>query len=160
MVDIVLEMLSLEVCKDRKIGNAQLRGISGGQKKRMSIGRVRFVMQNTDSLKVLVSCPGVVFLDEPTTGLSSTDSMTVMENMKTMANELGITVVLSSLCKFESLSQISVIHQPRNEVFNAFNRLILMVEGKLAFQGAADAQNLIEHRKYSGCSIPLRNPGL
>jgi len=94
--------LSLENCRDKKIGNAQLRGISGGQKKRMAIGRV------------LVSCPSILFLDEPTTGLSSTDSMTVMKNLEDLAQEVGITIV-------------SVIHQPRNEVFHTFNNLMLMV---------------------------------
>lgn len=92
------------------------KGISGGEKKRTSIG--------VD----LITNPSLIFLDEPTTGLDSTTALQVIILLRQLANE-GRTV-------------ISTIHQPSSEVFAEFDRLLLLVEGRCIFQGrSSDANN-------------------
>ena len=62
-----------------------------------------------------MSCPLAIFLDEPTSGLDSTSALTVCETLKAIAS-LGVTVV-------------TVIHQPRYEVFEQFDDLLLLAPG-------------------------------
>jgi ABC-type multidrug transport system ATPase subunit len=83
--DLILE-LGLTSCADVKVGNAFIKGISGGERKRTSIG------------VELITNPSIIFLDEPTTGLDSTTALQVILLLKTLAKQ-GKTV-------------ISTIHQP------------------------------------------------
>jgi len=106
----IMHALGLDKVKDSYIGTADVRGISGGQKKRVSIARS------------LVSNPYLLFLDEPTSGLSAADAVTLMEQVKNLVDGLGIVAV-------------SVIHQPRNRLFKLFDNLILLSEGKMIYQG-------------------------
>jgi ABC-type multidrug transport system ATPase subunit len=110
LVYVIMQELGLDQVKDSFIGNAEVRGISGGQKKRVSIART------------LVSNPYLVFLDEPTSGLSAADAVTLIEQVKNLVDGLGIVAV-------------SVIHQPRNRLFKLFDNLILLSEGKMVYQG-------------------------
>lgn len=91
------------------------KGISGGEKKRTSIG--------ID----LITNPSLIFLDEPTTGLDSTTALQVIILLRQLANE-GRTIV-------------STIHQPSSEVFAEFDRLMLLVEGRCIFQGRSSDAN-------------------
>jgi len=111
-VNWVLESLSLTEVAEQRIGDMMNRGISGGQKRRVCIGRS------------MVGKPGILFLDEPTSGLSATDSLLVMECIRNISKRYQMTVV-------------SVMHQPRNSVFNKFEHLILLTGGKCAFNGRA-----------------------
>ncbi len=61
--------MSLEKCADTIVGTAYVRGISGGEKKRTTIGIE------------LVSNPNLLFLDEPTTGLDSTTAYDIIQNL-------------------------------------------------------------------------------
>lgn len=110
-VDAVINELSLKKCKDTKIGNARVRGISGGERKRVSI-----------AVEILRG-PVMVLLDEPTSGLDSTKSLQVVETMKQMA-ELGRTVVAS-------------VHQPRSAIWQMFDNVIILSEGRVMYQGEA-----------------------
>eukprot|EP00117_Sycon_ciliatum_P004957 scpid101826/ scgid4733/ Protein white len=85
------------------------RGISGGQQKRLSF-----------ATEVLTD-PPVLFADEPTTGLDSFASEIVVHHLKRMAKS-GRTI----LC---------TIHQPPTEVFNCFDDLLLLAEGRTAYLG-------------------------
>lgn len=83
MVIAMIRALGLEKVQDTMVGDdVEIRGISGGQKKRMAIARV------------LVSNPYLIFLDEPTSGLSAADAVTLMREVKTLVDDLGIVAVL------------------------------------------------------------------
>ncbi|KAF5832767.1 P-loop containing nucleoside triphosphate hydrolase protein [Dunaliella salina] len=103
-VDDVLEKLALMSCKDTLIGNAMVKGISGGQAKRTNIGIA------------LVTNPRVLFLDEPTSGLDSYTSNEVMRNVKQLADG-GVTIC-------------ATIHSPTAYCFSLFNRLMMLVKGR------------------------------
>ena len=103
IIDDVLLVLELDHLIDQRIGNAEARGISGGQKKRVNIGME------------LVAYPRVLFLDEPTSGLDSTASIKVCQCLKRLTS-LGITV-------------ICVIHQPRYSIFRSFDNVLLLGKG-------------------------------
>lgn len=83
----IIKALGLVKCKDSIIGDSENRGVSGGQRKRVSIA------------VELVANPSACFLDEPTSGLDSTTSIELVEMLKEMSN-IGMTLVM-------------VIHQPR-----------------------------------------------
>ena len=67
----------------------------------------------------MITDPNLIFLDEPTTGLDSFTAQSVMETLKDLALT-GRTV-------------ISTIHQPNSDIFEAFDRLMLMAQGKIIF---------------------------
>lgn len=82
----IISVLGLTKCADTYVGNALIRGVSGGEKKRTSIG-----------VELLIN-PSIIFLDEPTTGLDSTTALNVISFLNKMA-KAGRTIV-------------STIHQP------------------------------------------------
>lgn len=102
-VNQVLATLDLHEIRHSIIGDEKTRGISGGQRKRVNIGME------------MVADPTVLFLDEPTSGLDSTSSMEVCDCLQKVAS-LGLTV-------------ITVIHQPRYEIFAAFDDVLLLGKG-------------------------------
>jgi len=104
IVTSVLEDLHLSAIHDARVGTPEHRGISGGQRKRVSIAME------------LVSQPLLLFADEPTSGLDSTTAHEVVDCMNTSAERLGTTV----LC---------VIHQPRYETLLLFDDLVLLATG-------------------------------
>lgn len=110
-VQKVIQELSLTKIKDVQIGNAIVRGISGGERKRVNIGTE------------LVTDPALLFLDEPTSGLDSFNSLNVMTSMRQLASN-GRTV-------------ISTIHQPRSSIFALFDQLCLVSEGRVMYFGPA-----------------------
>jgi ABC-type multidrug transport system ATPase subunit len=77
-----------------------VKGVSGGERKRTAIG------------VELITDPQLIFLDEPTTGLDSFTAASVMETLRALAAS-GRTV-------------ISTIHQPNTEIFDNFDRLMLV----------------------------------
>jgi ABC-type multidrug transport system ATPase subunit len=93
----------IQIDVDSNIGDETTRGISGGQRKRVNIGIE------------LCAIPTCIFLDEPTSGLDSTASLEVCDNLRQIA-ELGLTIV-------------SVIHQPRIEIFEKFDDVFLIAPG-------------------------------
>lgn len=107
----IIEM-GLQDCTDKLIGNWHLRGISGGEKKRLSI-----------ALEILTK-PTLLFLDEPTSGLDSASAFFVVQALRSVARDGRRTVVSS-------------IHQPSNEVFALFDDLFLLSGGETVFFGEA-----------------------
>ncbi|KAK7404312.1 hypothetical protein VNO78_05105 [Psophocarpus tetragonolobus] len=123
--------MGLEECADRVIGNWHLRGISGGEKKRLSI-----------ALEILTR-PNLLFLDEPTTGLDSASAYFVAQTLRNLAHD-GKTV-------------ISSIHQPSSEVFALFDHLFLLSGGQTIYFGPAT--KALEFFALAGFPCPTRrNP--
>mmetsp|Transcript_2659 Transcript_2659/g.3539 ORF Transcript_2659/g.3539 Transcript_2659/m.3539 type:complete len:490 (+) Transcript_2659:539-2008(+) len=120
----MLEELGLSKCADTIVGGALLKGISGGERKRTSVG-VELVVK-----------PALVFLDEPTSGLDSFSAVNLIKVLKRVANA-GSSVLFT-------------IHQPSSDVYNAFDSLILLNHGKVMASGEADMiPGFFEERGYS-----------
>ena len=120
IVDRVIALLGLTGVRHSRIGEEGKRGISGGEKKRVAIGIE------------LVTFPGLLFLDEPTTGLDSTTAQNLIETLKGIAEQTSMTIILT-------------IHQPRASILTLFTRIIFMAQGKLIFNGTMTA--CLEHFK-------------
>ncbi|XP_022071383.2 broad substrate specificity ATP-binding cassette transporter ABCG2b [Acanthochromis polyacanthus] len=110
-VDEIIQELGLTDCADTKIGTEFLRGVSGGERKRCSIGME------------LITSPSLLFLDEPTTGLDSNTANSIMNLLHKLSRQ-GKTVIFS-------------IHQPRYSIFKQFDHLTLMHKGEVVYAGAA-----------------------
>ncbi|MED6219790.1 ABC transporter G member 26 [Stylosanthes scabra] len=110
-VETTIKELGLERCRHTKIGGGFLKGISGGERKRTSIG-----------YEILVD-PSLLLLDEPTSGLDSTS-----------ANKLLLT--LQGLAK-GGRTIITTIHQPSSRIFHMFDKLLLISEGYPVYYGKA-----------------------
>lgn len=105
----VITQLGLTNCKDSIIGNTLLRGVSGGERKRVSIGQ-----------EMLVN-PSLLFLDEPTSGLDSTTAQRIVSCLWELANK-GKTVVMT-------------IHQPSSRLYYMFHKVMLLSEGSSVYFG-------------------------
>ena len=106
----LLNTLGLHETKDLKVGSPLEKTISGGQRKRLNIALE------------LIREPSVLFVDEPTSGLSSRDSENIMDLLKELALKGRIIFV--------------VIHQPSSEIFKLFDKLLLMdQEGHPVYYG-------------------------
>eukprot|EP01121_Diplochlamys_sp_Union-15-3_P009968 TRINITY_DN274_c0_g1_i2.p1 TRINITY_DN274_c0_g1~~TRINITY_DN274_c0_g1_i2.p1 ORF type:complete len:571 (+),score=60.37 TRINITY_DN274_c0_g1_i2:290-2002(+) len=110
-VEAVISELGLEKVEDSIVGTQFKRGISGGEKKRVSIGTE------------LITDPGLLFLDEPTTGLDSYNSLGVLDNLHRLAKG-GRTIICT-------------IHQPRSTIYEFFDRLMLLSSGNVVYFGPA-----------------------
>eukprot|EP00250_Pteridium_aquilinum_P010495 c19427_g2_i1 orf=309-2771(-) len=109
--EIVLAQLGLQRCADTVIGNQFLRGVSGGERKRVCIGQ-----------EILVN-PSLLFLDEPTSGLDSTTALRIIRLLQNLAHQ-GRAVM-------------ATIHQPSSRAFHMFDKLILLSEGYSTYFGKA-----------------------
>lgn len=107
--DAVIAELGLGACADTIVGNAFVRGVSGGERKRVSIGH-----------ELLVN-PSLLVLDEPTSGLDSTAASRLVATLSALARK-GRTVVLS-------------VHQPSSRVYRAFDSVLLLSEGSCMYHG-------------------------
>ena len=96
--------------KDRVVGSNFKRGISGGEKRRVSIACE------------LVTSPSILFLDEPTSGLDSYNARNVIECLVKLSRDYDRTVIFT-------------IHQPRSNIVSLFDKLILLSEGDLIYSG-------------------------
>lgn len=118
IVDRVIGLLGLTGVRHSRIGEETKRGISGGEKKRVAIGIE------------LVTFPGLLFLDEPTTGLDSTTAQSLIETLKRIAERTRMTIILT-------------IHQPRASILALFTRIVFMSQGKLIYNGTM--QGCLDH---------------
>lgn len=129
--DTIQEM-GLTSALDTRIGGRRTKGISGGQRKRLSI-----------CLEILTR-PRLLFLDEPTSGLDSAASYHVMSRITGLAAREGMTIV-------------AVVHQPCSEVFELFHGLCLLASGQTIYFGpAANAAEFFTSNGYP-CP-PMTNP--
>ncbi|KAK7324539.1 hypothetical protein VNO77_28176 [Canavalia gladiata] len=126
VTELMME-LGLDHIADSRIGGGSDHGISGGERRRVSIG--------VD----LVHDPAVILIDEPTSGLDSASALKVVSLLRLMACNQGKTIILT-------------IHQPGFRILELFDGLILLSDGFVMHNGSL---NLLETRlKLSGHHIP------
>ncbi|KAM7487578.1 hypothetical protein LguiB_025062 [Lonicera macranthoides] len=107
---IILE-LGLSKCRDSVVGGPLFRGVSGGERKRVSIGQ-----------EMLVN-PSLLLLDEPTSGLDSTTAQRIMATLRGLARG-GRTVV-------------TTIHQPSSRLYRMFDKVVVLSDGCPIYSGNA-----------------------
>lgn len=110
VVDSVIAELGLVKCENTIIGNGFIRGVSGGERKRVSIAH-----------EMLVN-PSLLILDEPTSGLDSTAAYRLVTTLGALAQQKGKTVVAS-------------MHQPSSRVYQMFDKVLVLSEGQCLYFG-------------------------
>lgn len=123
----LINALGLESVADRQIGSVEGSGISGGERKRVSIAFA------------LAAERRVLFLDEPTTGLDA-------------ATSLGLLKTLTNLAIQHSLSVIMSIHQPSGSMLKQFDKLMLLSLGRTIFYGST--REITDHFNSQGYFCP------
>ena len=111
-VDRLIKELGLEKCANTICGNQFLKGLSGGQKRRLSLALA------------LIKNPLVLFLDEPTSGLDSASASWIMAFLNNYVKERGVVVICT-------------IHQPSTAIFKQFDSTMLLSGGRVAYVGPA-----------------------
>ncbi|CAJ0905616.1 3209_t:CDS:2 [Entrophospora sp. SA101] len=107
-VENVIQLLNLSKCSNTLIGNSGSGGISGGERKRVSIA------------SELLTDPSIILLDEPTSGLDSSLALELTNILKTFALKHSKTIIM-------------VIHQPSSQVFELLDKLLLMADGRMVY---------------------------
>ncbi|KAK6916143.1 ABC transporter-like, ATP-binding domain [Dillenia turbinata] len=127
--ETTIKDMGLQDAKNTRIGGWGAKGLSGGQKRRVSI-----------CMEILTR-PKLLFLDEPTSGLDSAASYHVMSRISALDHRDGRTIIAS-------------IHQPSSEVFALFHSLCLLSSGRVVYFGPAAAANeetgSLERRCHAG----------
>lgn len=123
-VDEVILQLGLTKCADSYIGiPGRLRGISGGEMKRLSFA------------SEVITDPPLLFADEPTSGLDSFMAQSLVTALQQLAAQ-GRTIICT-------------IHQPSSEVYAMFHSILLLAEGRTAYMGStADAIQYFDSLGY------------
>jgi ABC-type multidrug transport system ATPase subunit len=129
VTDYILKILGLEVCADTVVGNEMLRGISGGQRKRVTTG------------EMLVGPARALFMDEISTGLDSSTTYQIVNSLRQTIHILGGTAVISLL-------------QPAPETYNLFDDIILLSDGHVVYQGPRE--HVLEFFEFMGFRCPAR----
>ncbi|KAL4474975.1 hypothetical protein ABPG74_001671 [Tetrahymena malaccensis] len=134
VVQETLKILKLERCQNTLIGGQFVKkGISGGERKRTSIGFE------------LVTNPSVIILDEPTSGLDSFTAYLLISELKRYAINKEKTVVFT-------------IHSPSSDIWQLFDRVMLLIEGQFIYQGKGN-QSILNYFSNQGFNCPrLQNP--
>ncbi|ORY75662.1 hypothetical protein BCR35DRAFT_292865 [Leucosporidium creatinivorum] len=110
----VLAQLGLQDVADSKIGGTERRGISGGERRRLSIGLE------------LLAAPSVLICDEPTSGLDSTSALRVVQVLKSLTDPPH----------GRKTTVITTIHQPSSQIFYLFDHVILLGGGRQLYNGS------------------------
>ncbi|XP_015898189.3 ABC transporter G family member 32 [Ziziphus jujuba] len=129
VVEYIMKILGLDICADTLVGDEMLKGISGGQKKRLTTG------------ELLVGPARVLFMDEISNGLDSSTTYQIIRYLKHSTRALDATTVISLL-------------QPAPETFELFDDVILLSEGQIVYQGPREA--VLDFFAFMGFSCPRR----
>ncbi|KAB1202044.1 Pleiotropic drug resistance protein 3 [Morella rubra] len=111
--DHVLKIFGLDFCSETQVGDAMRRGLSGGEKRRLTAG------------EIIVGPTRALFMDEITNGLDSSTAFQVVACLQQFVHITDATILVSLL-------------QPAPETFDLFDDLILMAEGKIVYHGPRD----------------------
>ncbi|KAF5744910.1 ABC-2 type transporter family protein [Tripterygium wilfordii] len=128
-VHSLMHELGLVHVADSFVGDEEHRGISGGERKRVSIG--------VD----MIHDPPILLLDEPTSGLDSTSALQVIELLSSMARAKQRTLLLS-------------IHQPGYRILQYIPNFLILARGSVAYYGSLDS--LEETIINLGFQIPMQ----
>ncbi|XP_021898918.1 LOW QUALITY PROTEIN: pleiotropic drug resistance protein 3-like [Carica papaya] len=127
--DYILKILGLDICADTLVGNAMRRGISGGQKKRLTTG------------EMIVGPTKALFMDEITNGLDSSTAFQIVTSLKQLVHITDATLLVSLL-------------QPAPETYDLFDDIIIMAEGKIVYHGPRN--QVLEFFEDCGFRCPER----
>ncbi|XP_047951852.1 ABC transporter G family member 32 [Salvia hispanica] len=128
-VEYILKILGLDICADTLVGDEMIKGISGGQKKRLTTG------------EILVGPSRVLFMDEISNGLDSSTTYQIIKYLRHSTHALEGTTMISLL-------------QPAPETYELFDDVILLSEGKIVYQGPRTA--VLQFFAYMGFHCPER----
>ncbi|XP_057433871.1 ABC transporter G family member 23 [Lotus japonicus] len=128
-VESLMQELGLFHVSDSFVGDEENRGISGGERKRVSIG--------VD----MIHNPPILLLDEPTSGLDSTSALHVIELLSSMVKQRQRTVVLS-------------IHQPSYRILQYISKFLILSHGSVVHNGSLES--LEETITKLGFQIPIQ----
>ncbi|KAK6157909.1 hypothetical protein DH2020_012157 [Rehmannia glutinosa] len=122
--DYILKIIGLDICADTLYGDQMRRGISGGQKKRLTTG------------EMLVGPTRALFMDEISNGLDSSTTYQIISCLQQVAHITDATILVSLL-------------QPAPETFDLFDDIMLMGEGKIVYHGPrADVISRKDQEQY------------
>ncbi|XP_071711021.1 ABC transporter G family member 29-like isoform X2 [Rutidosis leptorrhynchoides] len=124
-----LRILGLDTCRDTFVGDPMIRGISGGEKKRVTTG------------EMLVGPAKTLFMDEISTGLDSSTTFRMVKCLQQIVHITESTIMMSLL-------------QPAPEIFELFDDIILLSEGQIVYQGPRE--NALEFFEGCGFTCPER----
>ncbi|KAL1334328.1 hypothetical protein HN51_063260 [Arachis hypogaea] len=127
--DYILKILGLDVCADTLVGDPIRRGVSGGQKKRVTTG------------EMIVGPTRALFMDEISNGLDSSTTFQIISCLQHMVHITDATALISLL-------------QPAPETFDLFDDIVLMAEGKIVYHGPRDC--IVEFFEDCGFQCPPR----
>jgi ABC-type multidrug transport system ATPase subunit len=127
--DYIIKVLGLEVCADVVVGSDMLRGISGGQKKRVTTG------------EMIVGPKKTLFMDEISTGLDSSTTFQIVKSTRDFVHLLNGTILMALL-------------QPAPITFELFDDIILLAEGHIVYMGPP--QDSVSFFESQGFILPER----
>ncbi|RVW28719.1 Pleiotropic drug resistance protein 1 [Vitis vinifera] len=129
ITDYTLKILGLEVCADTLVGDQMIRGISGGQRKRVTTG------------EMLVGPSKALFMDEISTGLDSSTTYQIVNSLRQTIHILNGTALISLL-------------QPAPETYDLFDDIILLSDSQIVYQGPRE--DVLDFFESMGFRCPER----
>ncbi|KAL3150185.1 hypothetical protein ABBQ32_000044 [Trebouxia sp. C0010 RCD-2024] len=129
VTDLILKLLGLDVCADTLIGDDQIRGVSGGQRKRVTTG------------ELLVGPKKTLFLDEISTGLDSSTTFQITRTLREFSHLRAATMLVALL-------------QPTPETYELFDDIMLLSEGRMVYHGPRE--DIIPFFESQGMHCPER----
>nr|XP_017250528.1 PREDICTED: pleiotropic drug resistance protein 1-like [Daucus carota subsp. sativus] len=129
VIEYVMKVLGLDICADTLVGDQMIRGISGGQRKRVT----------TDEM--LVGPARALFMDEISTGLDSSTTYQMVKSLRHSVHILQGTALISLL-------------QPAPEAYDLFDDIMLLSDGYIVYQGPRE--NVLEFFETMGFKCPER----
>uniref|UniRef100_A0A0D3F4B9 ABC transporter domain-containing protein n=1 Tax=Oryza barthii TaxID=65489 RepID=A0A0D3F4B9_9ORYZ len=129
ITDLILKVLGLDICADTIVGDEMIRGISGGQMKRVTTG------------EMLIGPARALLMDEISTGLDSSSTFHIVKFIRHLVHIMNETVMISLL-------------QPPPETYNLFDDIVLLSEGYIVYHGPRE--NILEFFEASGFRCPQR----
>ncbi|TQD71631.1 hypothetical protein C1H46_042845 [Malus baccata] len=129
VTDYIIKVLGLDICADTMVGDHMRRGVSGGQRKRLTTG------------EMLVGPAKALFMDEISTGLDSSTTYHIVNSLRQSIHILNGTALISLL-------------QPAPETYDLFDDIILLSDGHIVYQGPRE--NVLEFFEQMGFKCPER----